>query len=64
MEIAVQTPGWIGTVLIVFAYFLVSRQYVTAKSRVYQLMNLFGSIGMGIYVFHQKSWPALALQII
>lgn len=63
MEILIQTAGWIGTILIVLAYFLVSRQYVTGKSRIYQLMNLFGAVGVGINVFHQAAWPALALQI-
>jgi len=52
-----------GTILIVLAYFLVSRQYVTGKSKIYQLMNLFGALGVGVNVFHQEAWPALALQI-
>ncbi len=64
MEIAIQTSGWVGTILIVLAYFLVSRQFLAAKSRVYQLMNLFGAIGVGVNVFNQEAWPALALQII
>lgn len=64
MEIFIQTVGWIGTGLIVLAYFLISRQYMTGKSKVYQFMNLFGAIGVGINVFHQEAWPALALQII
>ncbi len=48
MAIFIQGTGWIGTILIVLAYFLVSRQYVTGKSKIYQLMNLFGAIGVGI----------------
>jgi len=63
MEILIQTAGWMGTILIVLAYFLVSRQYVTGKSKIYQLMNLFGALGVGVNVFHQEAWPALALQI-
>ena len=62
-EMLIQTAGWIGTILIVLAYFLISHQYVTGKSKIYQLMNLFGAIGVGINVFHQEAWPALALQI-
>jgi len=63
MEIIIQTVGWIGTMFTVLAYFLVSRQYATTKIKVYQFMNLFGSVGVGINVFHQEAWPALALQI-
>ena len=63
MEIITQSAGWIGTILIVLAYFLISRQYLTGKSKIYQFMNLFGAIGVGINVFHQEAWPALALQV-
>ncbi|MDP3963539.1 MAG: hypothetical protein Q8Q39_03515 [bacterium] len=64
MKIFIQAAGWIGTILIVLAYWLVSRQQVTAQSDVYQLMNLIGAIGVGINVFHKKAWPAVALQVI
>lgn len=63
MELFIQIVGWIGTILIVLAYFLVSNQYVNSKSKTYQLVNLFGAIGVGINVFYQEAWPALALQI-
>ncbi|MDO8668818.1 MAG: hypothetical protein Q7K65_00810 [Candidatus Buchananbacteria bacterium] len=63
MEVIVQACGWIGTILIVLAYFLISRNYLKSQSRIYQLMNLFGAIGVSINVFHQEAWPALALQI-
>lgn len=63
MEILIQAVGWIGTILIVLAYFLVSNQFVISKSKAYQLMNLLGAVGVGVNVFHQEAWPALALQI-
>lgn len=63
MELFLQAVGWAGTTLIVLAYVLVSRQYVTGTSRTYQLMNLLGAIGVGINVFYHAAWPALALQI-
>ena len=64
MEIFSQTIGWIGTFLIILAYFLVSNNKISATSKRYQLMNLFGAIGVGFNVFHQQAWPAFALQII
>ena len=27
-------------------------------------MNLLGAIGVGVNVFHQQAWPAVALQIV
>ena len=64
MDIIIQILGWAGTMLIVSAYFLLSRKIVDGQNRVYQFMNFFGAIGVGVNVFHQEAWPALALQVI
>jgi len=64
MEIFSQAIGWVGTFLIVLAYFLVSNNKISPNSKRYQLVNLFGSIGVGFNVFHQQVWPAFVLQVI
>ena len=48
----------------VSAYFLVSSKKLESHDRRYQLMNLFGAIGLGLNVFHQKAWPALAFEVM
>jgi hypothetical protein len=64
MEILIQIAGWVGTVLIVVAYYLVSHhKYVEPDSKIYQMMNLLGAIGVGISGFHQHAWPSVALQV-
>ena len=63
MDIFSQIIGWAGTFLVIFAYFLVSNNKINPESKKYQLMNLFGAIGIGFNVFYQEAWPALALQI-
>jgi len=64
METLIQIAGWVGTFFIVFAYFLVSYKKVGGDSKIYQAMNLLGAIGVGVNVFHQHAWPAVALQIV
>ncbi len=64
METTIQIIGWVGTFLILLAYYLVSNKKVGAESRMYQAMNLIGAICMGINVFYQQAWPAVALQTI
>ena len=64
MENIAQIVGWVGTFLIVLAYFLVSYKKVDGSNKYYQLMNLFGAIGVGTNVFYQRAWPAFALQIV
>ncbi len=63
MEIFIQSAGWVGTFLIMLAYFLVSNKKVESSSQLYQVMIFLGAIGVGINVFHQRAWPAVALQI-
>ncbi|OGY16542.1 MAG: hypothetical protein A2785_03045 [Candidatus Chisholmbacteria bacterium RIFCSPHIGHO2_01_FULL_49_18] len=64
METFAQIMGWIGAFLVVLAYFLVSYKKVEGDSRIYQFMNLFGALGVGVNVFYQQAWPALAIQVV
>mgnify|MGYP001566035656 CR=1 FL=1 len=66
MDISTLTQGigWVGTFLIIFAYYLVSTKKVDGTNKSYQSLNLFGAICVGINVFYQQAWPAFALQIV
>ena len=64
MEIITQVCGWLGMIALLVAYGLNSNKRVTAESATYQLLNLFGVIGVGFNVLYQHAWPALALQVI
>lgn len=64
MELFATIVGWVGTCLIVLAYALVSTKKVQGNSTLYQTLNLFGAAGVGINVFYQSAWPAVALQIV
>lgn len=56
--------GWIGAGLVITAYFLVSTKRLPPTSVTYQLMNLFGALGVGINVFVQRAYPSVAIQIV
>ncbi len=64
MGILIQIVGWIGAFLIVLAYFLVSYKKVQADSRLYQVMNLAGAMGVGVNALYQEAWPSFGLQIV
>ena len=64
MEIFAQVVGWIGAFLVVLAYFLISYKKVQGDSRIYQLMNLIGAIGVGVNASYQEAWPSFAIQIV
>ena len=64
MELVLQIIGWLGTCLIVLAYALVQFAKINQRSKIYQTMNLLGALCVGVDVFHQRAWPAFALQVV
>ena len=56
--------GWIGAILLVSAYFLVSTKKITPSSTTYHLMNFLGAFGAGINVFAQAAYPSVALETV
>ncbi len=64
MQLATEIAGWVGTGFVVLAYILVSTKRVNGGSRAYQLLNLFGAIGVGANVLYQHAIPSLVLQVI
>lgn len=64
MTLLITSLGWIGSGLMILAYYLVSAQKIESSNPKYQLLNLFGALGLGIHVFHQEAWAALALELI
>jgi hypothetical protein len=56
--------GWVGMVLIIIAYFLVSTKKIKPTSKKYQLLNLLGAIGVGINAYYENATPAFVLQIV
>lgn len=56
--------GWIGAILVILAYFLVSTKKLPPTAVTYQLMNLFGAIGIGINAYVKGATPSIATNIV
>lgn len=56
--------SWIGMILILTSYFLLSSKRVNSHSVIYNSLNLLGGIGIVISTFYTRSWPAMTLNII
>jgi hypothetical protein len=55
--------GWIGMILILGAYFLVSYEFVGGESFNYQIINLVGATGLFYNAYYSKSKPLMALNL-
>ena len=55
--------GWIGTVLVLIAYLLLSTNKIN-NVKLYQILNLFASLFMAIGLLPKNAWFSFALQVI
>ena len=55
--------GWIGMVLVLLAYILLSTGKIK-NGMLYQLLNLFAGIFMAIGLFPKNAWFSFTLQVV
>jgi cell division protein FtsW (lipid II flippase) len=53
--------GWLGMILIFLAYLLVTLRKISSGSKEYQLLNLFGAIGIAVNSFVHHALPSVIL---
>ena len=61
MAIIVDVLGWVGTVLYLIAYALVSVKKVEGDSFLYQGINIVAGILLVINTFYWRAYPSLGL---
>lgn len=55
--------GWIGTILVLIAYLLLSTNKIN-NGKLYQILNLLASLFMAIGLLPKNAWFSFALQVI
>ena len=63
-EIAVEVAGWIGAILILLAYLLLSAGRLTGQSKLYQWMNVVGAAGFVVNGWWHGAKPSAALNVL
>lgn len=63
MDIIFDIFGWIGMVLVLLAYLLLSSKKIKA-GKTYQILNLLAAFFMAVGVFPKNAWFSFALQVI
>lgn len=59
-----EIAGWIGTLIIVAAYLLVSSAKLDANSKVYQSLNLLGAIAVLANAWVHSAYPVVGLNLV
>lgn len=60
----IEVCGWMGALLILGAYALLSFGRIQARSALYQWMNIIGSAGFIINCAWSRVWPSVALNVV
>ncbi len=64
MKLAIEIIGWIGALLILAAYALLSSGKLRAKSLTYHFMNMFGAAGFVINSGWNGALPSAAMNVV
>jgi hypothetical protein len=56
--------GTLGAALLLVAYWLVSKNRIQGESRLYQLLNVVGSVVLAVYAALLQAWSSMALNIV
>ncbi len=60
----IEIIGWIGTLLLVGAYFLNITGKIKSNSALYIISNLGGGILFTIYTYVHQTWPNMVVNIV
>lgn len=64
MKLFADIIGWIGSVEIVLAYFLISYQKINASSVYYQILNLTGAIFLIVNTVYYGAYPSTFINVV
>lgn len=56
--------GWFGSILLVAAYWLNSKNIIHAQTKTYQFLNIIGSLTLMINAFYYGAYPSSSVNIV
>jgi len=63
MNVFIEIAGWLGSFTILLAYGLLSAHKISANSRIYQLLNITGSLFLMLKTLYQRAIPPATLNV-
>ena len=57
----IEIAGWVGAILVLLAYFLITTRKLDAKTKTYHAMNLAGGIGLAVNAIANNAYPSAAV---
>lgn len=63
-ELFIDIVGWVGSIEVMLAYALISYHRITAKSLLYQFLNLTGGAFLIINTIYYEAYPSTAINVV
>lgn len=63
-SIVAEVFGWVGAILVLGAYFLVSTGKAEGSSNSFQYMNIAGAVCLIIYTYHCEAYASFAVNSV
>ena len=60
----VDALGWVSSVAVVTAYSLISLQKLRSDSKIYQWLNLVGSVGLAVNTAYFRAYPSTVVNVV
>jgi hypothetical protein len=64
MRVIIDVGGWIGAIMLLLAYFLVSTKRAGGTSIRYQSLNVVGSVLVGTNAFYYSALPSFGINVV
>jgi len=64
MDLIIESIGWTGAILVLWAYYANSTGKMDASSTIYQILNLLGALCLIVHTFWNHAYPSMVVNII
>ncbi len=55
--------GWLGALVLLWAYFLLTKKKVSSEAAVYHFLQLLGALGLNLEALVARAWPIFVFEL-
>jgi hypothetical protein len=64
MAIIVECIGWIGAIIVLIAFFMISTHRTDANKPIFHWLNIIGALGLIIHTSYNSAFPSAFVNVI
>ncbi len=64
MKLALDICGWIGSIMVIIGFFLVSNGKIEAQTNSFQIINIIAAAFIGLNAYSYGALPSVGLNVV